>query len=379
MKNLHLMMDHNFVETPRNQFERYYPGENKYVIHTTNIPATAKKHPGDFEILNLRLPESQKRIIDMARAEGVERILLHGLNRCQTEIVTALRQNPGVKVYWIFWGYDMYETLAYEKGYKLIDEPFNPLRHDSYQKPYPILKWARKLRGTYYPDGYKRLMTMVDYFCFWNKFDYELLRRNFDLPIKYKMYAYGASERGDQNIFRHEPRERETKCVMINHQASIFGNHTTIFKRLSEIDKDNELVKIAPISYGLPVQQQRIKREGEKYFGDKFKPVTEYLPRDKYFELIDNADVAIFGQKRQEASGNIIQLLRNGTKVFLRNDNNLLQYYRSKGYIIFSFEDDLKDMSSLRALTVEEQQHNRDCALRTRLYNDTFMPQLFDE
>ncbi|MDE5645748.1 MAG: hypothetical protein K2I45_08925, partial [Muribaculaceae bacterium] len=123
----------------------------------------------------------------------------------------------------------------------------------------------------------------------------------------------------------------------------------------------------------------RTLRIGKLMFGEKFRPILGYMPQSEYFDMLDKVDVAVFGQRRQEASGNIIQLLRNGVKVFLRNDNNLLYYYRDKGYLIFSFEDDLKDMKSLEALSIEDQQHNRDCFMRNRLYYDKFMPFLFDE
>ena len=117
---------------------------------------------------------------------------------------------------------------------------------------------------------------------------------------------------------------------------------------------------------------------GDKLFGNSFFPITTYLPKEEYFRLLEKVDVAIFGQRRQEASGNIIQLLRNGVKVFLRNDNTLLNYYRTRGYIIFSFEDDLIDEYSLRSLSILEKEHNRQCYLDTRLYYDDFMPTFFD-
>ena len=125
--------------------------------------------------------------------------------------------------------------------------------------------------------------------------------------------------------------------------------------------------------------RDRVLAVGRRAFGDKFKPVLDYMSCKEYFKMLDSIDVAIFGQRRQEASGNIIQLLKNGVKVFLRNDNNLLDYYREKGYIIFSFEDDLKDMESMTPLSLDEQRHNREVFLANRMYYDDFMPNLFEK
>lgn len=380
MKALHLLLDHNFVKDPHQRFEQYYPGQNIYVIHSTKPADTLAKYPEDFIVLDMNLPESQAKVVEMSLSNGVDKLLLHGLNPYQSTLVKDLKaQNSRLKVYWMFWGYDLYETLAYEKGYRLIDESFKPWHRDSMVKPYPILRPIKRLLHKYRPDAYKEIMAMTDYFCFWNKGDYDLLKSNFDLPIKYKFFAYIANMPGDKPLELFDLKERTTKRIMINHQASIFGNHSTIFKRLREIDSDNSLEKVTPLSYGIPAIRERARREGQKYFGDRFIPILDYMLREQYFEMLQSIDVAIFGQKRQEASGNIIHMLKNGVKVFLRNDNNLLKYYRDKGYIIFSFEDDLKDIDSLKALTLEEQQYNRDRYLANLLFYDNFMPQLFDE
>ena len=103
----------------------------------------------------------------------------------------------------------------------------------------------------------------------------------------------------------------------------------------------------------------------------------EYLKTDEYFKMLKNVDVAVFGQRRQEASGNIIQLLRNGVKVFLRNDNSLLEYYRKQGYIIFSVENDLTRETLFTPLSLDEQVHNRQTYLDNRFYYSDFMPEFF--
>ncbi|MDE5674360.1 MAG: hypothetical protein K2I44_03300, partial [Muribaculaceae bacterium] len=118
---------------------------------------------------------------------------------------------------------------------------------------------------------------------------------------------------------------------------------------------------------------------GNKLFGHKFKPILNYMQRDEYFNMLKSVDIAIIRNIKKKASGNIIQLLKNGVKVFLRNDNNLLEYYRQKGYIVFSFEDDLIDLNSLKSLTLDEKEHNRKCYLSNLVYYDDFMPNFFLE
>ena len=292
-------------------------------------------------------------------------------------VVERLKKLCGAKVYWLFWGYELYDTLCYEKGYKLIDEHFMPFRKESYFKPNRVTRMIRRLTGNYKPDTVLKLLPMVDYFCFWSRRDYDLLRRYFDYPIEYKFFAYGANWHGKDPDGLFPLEEGGAGSVMINHQASFYGNHNTDFKALKRIDKDNRLEKIVPLSYGNSAVRERTLRLGKKYFGAKFNPVLDYMPAAEYFNILRRVDVALFGQRRQEASGNIIQLLKNGVRVYLRNDNNLLDYYREKGYIIFSVEDDLRDEDSLRPLSMEEKRHNRECYLGNLLYYDDFMPEFF--
>lgn len=377
-KVLHLFMDHNFVDSAKLLFDRYYPGKNLYVVHTDTGHLKMVRDTEDIEVMNLNLPENKEFLYRKSREAGVNKVLLHGMLPWQVDFVRRLKAD-GVKVYWIFWGYELYETLAYEKGYKVIDEPFNPFRKDAYFKPNFVSKIIRKVMHLYKPTSYMKLMEMVDYFCFWNKRDYELAQKYFHLPMKYRLFAYSANERGAAPEYMFELDDKEHGKILINHQASFFGNHTTIFKRVKALDKDNRLEKIVPLSYGAPSVRVTVLDIGRKMFGPRFHPLTEYMARDKYFDILKEVDVAIFGQRRQEAAANIIQLLKNGVKVFLRNDNNLLQYYREKGYKIFSFEEDLNSIDDLKPLSAADKKYNRENFLAKRLYYDDYMNNVLDD
>lgn len=228
-------------------------------------------------------------------------------------------------------------------------------------------------------DVFKEALTMIDYFCFWNYKDYELLQAHFHTNIKYKYFAYMASEETAIKVNIEDVVCKKSKTLMINHQASNTGNHNTVMKKIAWLDTKNDYKKIVPLSYGSSRIRKLVLRQGQHLFKEQFNPILEYMPRDKYFELMSSVEVAVFGQKRQEASGNISTLLKNGVKVFLREKNNLLQYYREKGYIIFSFEKDLNSIDDLKPLSLEEQAYNRDCSVRNRIYYDRFMPSFFEE
>ena len=118
---------------------------------------------------------------------------------------------------------------------------------------------------------------------------------------------------------------------------------------------------------------------GQRYFGDQFCPVFKHVSREEYNMVLSKTGVAIFGMNRQEASGNIYPLLKSGAKVFLRENNVLLEHCRKQGYFIFSVEKDLKTIDDLQPLTCEEMNHNSEVGWKNQVFSEDFMPQLFDE
>ena len=57
-------------------------------------------------------------------------------------------------------------------------------------------------------------------------------------------------------------------------------------------------------------------------FGDKFCPLMDFMPLAQYNQILDEVDIAIFAHNRQQAMGNIINLLGRGKTVYLRADTS---------------------------------------------------------
>jgi dTDP-N-acetylfucosamine:lipid II N-acetylfucosaminyltransferase len=152
---------------------------------------------------------------------------------------------------------------------------------------------------------------------------------------------------------------------LVNNSASKNGNHATILNKIKIVDKDQTVSKIiCPLSYGNPEIVNKTTKLGEILFEDKFNPLLDFLDKDSYFSLIEDVSVAFFGHRRQEAASNISQLLGNGVKVFLRNDNNIMLFMRDKGFLVFSFEDDFNSIEDLNPLTMAQMIQNQNAFLK---------------
>ena len=71
-------------------------------------------------------------------------------------------------------------------------------------------------------------------------------------------------------------------------------------------------------------------------FGDKFVPLSDFVPRDEYVKRLNECDVGVFYNNRQQGMGNISILLGLGKKVYLREGTSMWNSYCHKGYVIFS-------------------------------------------
>ncbi len=380
MGYLHLCLDHNFIERSRDMFERYYSGENIFLINKRREDFKIIKNKENFFGIPYGNSECFNEVWDICLKNDISVIVLHGMSRSQKNLIEFLFTKRKFKVYWIFWGYEMYQTLAFKYNYKLTDEKFSIFKPHTYLYPNNITYKLRKLiNKAYIPDAFEYLLPYIDYFCFWNYYDYELLCRYFKNKIKYKYFNYGGiCDKNDVSRLLFPMEDRTASVIMINHQASQTGNHKMVMDYLSKLDAENRFFKMVPLSYGSSSLRKYVLKLGNALFKDRFIPVKDYLPVEEYYKMLSKVDVAIFGQTRQEAAGNIIHLLRNGVKIFLRNDNSLLQYYRSKGFLVFSFEDDLKSISDLKSLTMTEKERNRKCYLDNISYCDDFMPNFFE-
>jgi len=74
-------------------------------------------------------------------------------------------------------------------------------------------------------------------------------------------------------------------------------------------------------------------------FGDKFILLLNFMPFEKYIELLGQIDIAVFAHKRQQAMGNTITLLGLGKKVYMRSDVTPWKLFLELGVKIFDVEN----------------------------------------
>lgn len=377
---LHLCYDGNFIDHSMYVFDYFYPGQNVFFLMSAKgKDITYVKRDGYIKFDPYSGLDYLNQIEEINNLEHFDVIVLHGLVEPFIKIVKRINPNKKIRVYWVFWGYELYRSLGEQGKFPLLDN----------QSPFSLLTWITPTRYSCIPKKllgwtlhYKNLeefLPMCDYFCFWFYDDFLLLKKFYPNHLQYKFFDYGGLFRNEKILDEAIDFEKIKKEIRISHSASTTANHLTVMKKLREIDKDNEYKKIVPLAYGSNYVKKMVAHYGEKWFGEQFVPIFEYEKKEDYLKTLSKVGIAIFGQLRQEAAGNIEPLLGYGAKVFLRQNNPLFQYYKNKGYIIFSVEENLKTIEDLSILSPEQMLHNAKVKKDNRVYYEDFMPCLFED
>lgn len=243
-----------------------------------------------------------------------DKIILHGLFSPYLIIMLCLMPWLHKKLYWIIWGGDLYcHELAVKNLKFRIVEPFRKIL-------------ISRLKG---------LITYVDG-------DYEKAQQWYGATgklyecIMYKSNIYKGTV-FTENDFKHLDNKSVSKVnIQVGNSADPTNNHEQIFTKLSELDAINKVGKIyCPLSYGNLAYAENIKELGIETFGDKFNPLMDFMPLHEYETILDDIDIAIFAHERQQAMGNIINLLGRGKTVYMRDDTSSFFILNKLGIKIF--------------------------------------------
>lgn len=376
---LHLCFDGNFIDESMSVFEKFYPGQNVFFLqYQYGKDITYVKRNNYFKFEADSGIDYLNQIEEISNREHFDIMVLHGLNNTFVKILKRINPNRTIKVYWLYWGYELYRSLGEQGKFPLLDNQ-SPFSWLTWRTPTRYNCFAKRLLGrVLYYKNLEEFLPFCDYFCSWFYEDFLLLKKHYPNNLQYKEFAYGAFFRDDKISDAAINYEKNKKEIRISHSASTTANHLTVMKILREIDKDNEFKKVFPLAYGSGIVKKTVVKYGKKWFGNQFVPIFEFEKEDVYYKSLSKVGVALFGQLRQEATGNIEPLLEYGAKVFLRKKSPLYQYYKNKGYIVFSIEDDLKSIDDFALLTSEQMMHNAKVAKENRIYYEDFMPILFD-
>ncbi|MDQ7985757.1 TDP-N-acetylfucosamine:lipid II N-acetylfucosaminyltransferase [Pseudomonas sp. G34] len=249
-------------------------------------------------------------------ANSAEKIILHGL--WDFYVIVLLFFQPWLlkKCYWMIWGGDLYDYMSNCRGWKW---------------------WLRNLFKRPVIRSIGNLVTYLEG-------DVELARKWYGATGKHHDCVMYTS-----NVYRNygvKTKPHSGINIQIGNSADSSNNHLEILEMLAPFCGE-DIAIYAPLSYGNEEYARSVIRAGKEKFGDKFKPLTEFMPVDQYLEFLGRVDIAIFNHRRQQAMGNIITLLGLGKKVYMRSDITPWSMFKKIGVKVY-------DISGLELVAMDD-------------------------
>lgn len=294
---------------------------------------------------------------------NIHAIILHSLNSVPHYIIPQIKRT--IPILWFAWGYDLYEQ-PYLDPFIYIHNMYHP-----YTKKL-IKGITRKRRGLlkntianirdllvyshlYIPPktrDAKKSLQRINFFSGIIGLEYIMMKNNPTFFAEEAIYSYKSLY--DENKITPATGEK----ILLGNSGSPNNNHVDILHLLKGRGIKNTPI-ICPVNYGK--DQTYIKavcQIGRDLYSEMFQPITEFLPKTDYLNLIKECSTVIIGTMRQQAMGNIAIAIYMGCKIFFYKQSVLYNHFKSNGYIVFSIEDDLTNESITTRLTEEEIKYN---------------------
>nr|WP_272506046.1 TDP-N-acetylfucosamine:lipid II N-acetylfucosaminyltransferase [Natronobacillus azotifigens] len=307
-----------FVNKEFNSYEHFFVilgegnTENNPILLNGNVICVSKKIVHLFKLLR--------------EMNCSDKIILHSI--FSSSIVILLFMQPWLlkKCYWVVWGGDLYCREVSNRGFL-----------------YNLYEFIRK-------SIIKKMAGLVTHI----KGDYDLAKRWYGFKGKYYYSFLYPSNLYKDYIVNKELETTDRIYIQIGNSADPSNNHIEILDKVNKY-KDMEIEIICPLSYGDEGYAETIINYGRNLYGEKFTPITEFMPFDKYLDILAKIDIAIFNHKRQQALGNIISLLGLGKKVYIRDVITTWQFCLDHDLKVYNANDDFENLFEEMGKEVREK------------------------
>ena len=197
--------------------------------------------------------------------------------------------------------------------------------------------------------------------------DYEQIKNILNVQKEYFVAIMPCNPKDDCK-FEYEEKKDDTLRILLGNSATKENQHDEMFENLSKF-KNEKIEIICPLSYGDDKYKDEIIKKGNEIYGKKFKPITEFMKKQDYINMLSTCDIGIFNNNRQQALGNIDLMFQLGKKVFIRSDVSTWKYYIRKKFVLY-------DTTQIKNMTFDEFKEKNE---RAQLENKKAIDLLLDD
>lgn len=260
---------------------------------------------------NVRLVGNSKvklTLIYIYHLNVAQKIILHGLFNWKLILILFFQPWLLKKCYWVMWGGDLYWYQNRPKTFK--SNQFEKIRAFVIRRMGHLVSHVRG--------------------------DFELAQKWYGATGQYhECFMYPS------NLYKEYATPEKLGIainILLGNSADPTNNHFEILDKLERY-KDQDILIYCPLSYGDAKYAEGVVKQGQALFGDKFIPLRDFMPFEKYLELLGQIDIGIFAHKRQQGMGNITTLLGLGKKVYMRSDVTSWGTFEQLGVRLYDVND----------------------------------------
>jgi hypothetical protein len=363
MRIVHLATDTKIAPLARSLFEEAFPGRNRWLIERP--PRAAIRHVAAAPDV-LRLGASPIRFGRIARElRGADLVVVHNITPTYARSLRAVHDDR--LVFWMSGGAEYMQLLEARLGGMLLPRTAELLR----SLPLPPAKapglWKR-LRSRWRPQGLHSepppllaVVQRIDAFSV-NPVDARMLR---ELLPSLRARLHTIPSYTVEDVFSAGPAAMSGPDVLLGNSAKPSSNHLEAIDLLrGRLPEGGRIV--CPLSYGKTRAGyvRAVIDAGRAAFGERFEPLTEWMPIEAYNSRIARCGVVLMNHRRQEAMGNICAALYRGATVYMRRDGPLWGFFADLGIVLNAIETlEANPRAPLQRLTPDQQQRNRQAVV----------------
>lgn len=351
--NLHLMTEGKFVERFVRFVNKYYPdGENYFYVYYRE-PEEEQRTQLSFD--NLEYTNDLFDAVDLSRV-GDGKVFVHSFYLIHTIKYCnyLVKQIPANQIVLIIYGADLYNNR-----YILMDNFLHPgIWLQEYNK--------------------KRMIKGISNFMTFASPDYELMNKWYGA----KGHQYDCLYPSNANIellsgLRSEVRDNGPIKILLGNSATVTNKHIEALDWLSKY-REEDIMIICPLSYGDMNYAHKVEDKGKRYFGNKFRPIYEYMSIDDYSRMLNDVDIAIYNNNRQQATGNIEILGYLGKKIFVRSDTTTWQHYVGRDNCVFYDTKCIDAMDFNEFISKNEDEISINKKYFEKVWDDSYIKGVWD-
>ena len=353
---IHVIIDDKFIDMAIREFEICAPGKSRYLGIKTNKPW---KHIKSNKAEALEASE----IISTANNPNCRAVIFHTLDDSIKPILENITQKKNIV--WIGWGYDYYDRLLKPYATDGLTAPKTKKLIRDHPKKHPTSKVIKSKITSFFQKNLlknhpeKQSLLKITIFSPVIEDEFNIAREyNKWFLAEYMPWNYGCIE--DDFHSTSDGTHTDDDNVIVGNSATPTNNHIEAFEHLARTYQIDNKKIVVPLSYGDPWYRDRIIKIGEGFFGSNFIPVVDYMARNDYNKLLSGCSHAIMNHHRQQALGNIVTLILNGSSVHLNTKNPLYSWLNRQGAKICPIITNTPSVRQpLPNLTAKESQTNR--------------------